>query len=134
MTGYRNPPSHIFLEGNMNHCLLTFSIKRAIDFGATTHMTALTTMNYKMDNQLKYKIPFPEAVNTMTKGQICGGKPCVAISSPTDITAALAAARDGYVYDKPSERKGVEIPRLKYPAQNHFWANFLRKQKPGQMT
>jgi len=78
-------------------------------------------MNYKMDNQLKYKIPFPEAVNTMTKGQICGGKPCVAISSPTDITAALAAARDGYVYDKPSERKGVEIPRLKYPAQNHFW-------------
>lgn len=74
------------------------------------------TMNYKEDNQVKCEIPFPEPVNTMTKGQISGGKPWVAISSPTDITAALAAARDGYMYDKPSERKGVEIPRLKYPA------------------
>lgn len=61
----------------------------------------------------------------MTKGQISGGKPCVAISSPTDITAALAAARDGYMYDIPSERKGVEIPRLKYPAQITIFGDII---------
>ena len=79
-------------------------------------------MNFEKVNQLKYIIPFPEPVNTMTNGQISGGKPCVAISSPTDITAAFAAARDVYMYDIPSDRKGVEIPRLKYPAQiTIFW-------------
>jgi hypothetical protein len=31
------------------------------------------------------------------------------------MTAALAAAKEGYMYDDPSDRKGVEYPRLRYP-------------------
>lgn len=59
------------------------------------------------------KVPFPEPVNVKTRGQIADGNPIVAISSPTEITAAFAAAKDGYIYDEPSERKGVEYPRLR---------------------
>lgn len=60
-------------------------------------------------------LPFPEPVNIKTRGQIPDGNPKVDISSPTEITAALAAAKEEYIYDAPSERKGVEYPRLKYP-------------------
>ncbi len=42
-------------------------------------------------------VPFPEPVNTKTSGQIPEGSPWVAISSPTEITAALAAAKEGYM-------------------------------------
>lgn len=56
----------------------------------------------------RFIVPFPEPVKTKTKGEIPEGSPNVAISSPTAITAALAAAREGYIYDAPSERKGVE--------------------------
>lgn len=49
------------------------------------------------DNQRLMTVPFPEPVNTKTRGQIPDGSPRVAISSPTEITAALAAARDEYI-------------------------------------
>ena len=42
-------------------------------------------------------IPFPEPVKTKTRGHISEGNPVVAISSPTDTTAAFAAANDGYI-------------------------------------
>jgi hypothetical protein len=57
-------------------------------------------------------------VKTNTRGQIPNGSPWLAISSPTEITAAFAAANEEYIYDAPSERKGVEYPRLRYPASN----------------
>lgn len=41
--------------------------------------------------------PFPEPVNTKSRGQIPDGSPKVAISSPTEITAALAAAKEVYM-------------------------------------
>lgn len=63
-------------------------------------------------NQQKYHriiiIPFPEPVNIKTRGQIPDGNPNVAISSPTEITAAFAAAKEEYICEPPSERKGVE--------------------------
>lgn len=59
------------------------------------------------------KIPFPEPVNTKTRGDILDGSPWVAISSPTAMTAALAAAREEYMWDAPRDKKGVEYPRLK---------------------
>lgn len=43
------------------------------------------------------KIPFPEPVNTKISGHIPDGSPKVAISSPTEIIAALAAAKEGYM-------------------------------------
>lgn len=46
---------------------------------------------------VKKKIPFPEPVNMNVSGQIPGGRPRVAISSPTEITAAFAAAKEGYM-------------------------------------
>ena len=61
------------------------------------------------------ELPFPDPVNTNTIGRIPDGSPNVAISSPTAMTAALAAASEGYIWDCPRERKGVEYPRLKYP-------------------
>lgn len=42
-------------------------------------------------------LPFPEPVNMKINGQIPDGSPRVAISSPTEITAALAAAKEGYM-------------------------------------
>lgn len=42
-------------------------------------------------------IPFPVPVKTKTRGQMPDGSPKVEISSPTDMTAALAAASDGYM-------------------------------------
>lgn len=62
-------------------------------------------------------LPFPEPVNTKTSGQIPNGNPWVVISSPTEITAAFAAAKEGYMYDDPSDKKGVEYPRLKNPVR-----------------
>lgn len=62
---------------------------------------------------LKWEVPFPVPVNTNTNGQIPDGNPCVAISSPTEIIAALAAANEGYIYEAPRERKGVEYPRFR---------------------
>lgn len=62
--------------------------------------------------------PFPSPVKTMTIGEIPDGSPKVAISSPTAITAAFAAAREGYMCDAPRERNGVEYPRFKYPS---YW-------------
>ena len=47
--------------------------------------------------KLQTSIPFPEPVNTKTRGQIPGGSPWAAISSPTEITAALAAANEEYM-------------------------------------
>lgn len=44
-----------------------------------------------------FVVPFPEPVNIKTNGQIPGGRPWVAISSPIEITAALAAAKEGYM-------------------------------------
>lgn len=61
------------------------------------------------------KLPFPVPVNTNTIGQIPDGSPNVAISLPMAMTAALAAASEGYICDCPRERNGVEYPRLKYP-------------------
>jgi hypothetical protein len=43
------------------------------------------------------QLPFPTPVNTNTIGQIPDGSPNVAISSPTAMTAALAAASEGYI-------------------------------------
>jgi len=54
-------------------------------------------MGHKNNVSFLNTIPFPEPVNTKTRGQIPNGSPCVAISSPTEITAALAAAREGYM-------------------------------------
>lgn len=54
-------------------------------------------------------------MNIKTRGQIPDGNPKVAISSPTEITAAFAAAKEEYICEVPSERKGVEYPRPKYP-------------------
>lgn len=54
-------------------------------------------------------------VNIKTIGHIPEGSPRVAISSPTEIIAALAAAKEEYIYDEPRERNGVEYPRLRYP-------------------
>lgn len=56
--------------------------------------------NIKVENEaitINFGIPFPEPVNTKTRGQICDGSPMVAISSPTEITAALAAASEEYM-------------------------------------
>jgi hypothetical protein len=64
---------------------------------------------------LTVDIPFPSPVKINTIGQIPDGSPSVAISSPTAITPALAAASEGYIWDCPRERNGVEYPRLKYP-------------------
>lgn len=61
------------------------------------------------------KLPFPVPVNTKTTGEIPHGSPSVAISSPTAITAALAAAKEEYIKDAPIDRNGVEYPRCKYP-------------------
>lgn len=73
------------------------------------------------------KLPFPVPVKTNTRGQIPNGSPWLAISSPTEITAAFAAANEEYIYDDPSERKGVEYPRLRYPASN--MENYIHKSK-----
>lgn len=51
----------------------------------------------KMDIMSTETLPFPEPVNTKTRGQIPKGNPWVAISSPTEMTAALAAAKEGYM-------------------------------------
>jgi hypothetical protein len=68
-----------------------------------------------MKGSVKYT-PFPSPVNTKIVGEIPDGSPSVAISSPTAIIAALAAAREGYIWDAPRERNGVEYPRFKYPS------------------
>lgn len=51
----------------------------------------------KQNIKLQFTIPFPEPVNMKTKGQIPAGNPSVAISSPTEITAAFAAAKAEYI-------------------------------------
>lgn len=82
----------------------------------------IKNMKQKVDNivnsherNVVFNVPFPEPVKTKTSGQIPAGNPRVAISSPTEITAALAAAKDEYIYGAPNERNGVEYPRLRYP-------------------
>ena len=67
------------------------------------------------ERSVVFSVPFPEPVKIKTRGQIPAGNPRVAISSPTEITAALAEAKDEYIYGAPNERNGVEYPRLKYP-------------------
>lgn len=42
-------------------------------------------------------LPCPEPVKTKTRGQIPDGSPSVAISSPAEIIAALAAANEEYM-------------------------------------
>lgn len=45
----------------------------------------------------QFIIPFPAPVKTKTRGQILDGSPIVAISSPTEITAAFAVASEEYM-------------------------------------
>ncbi|CAE5956310.1 unnamed protein product [Arabidopsis arenosa] len=80
----------------------------------------------KLAVELK-KLPFPVPVKTNTRGQIPNGSPWLAISSSTEITAAFAAAKEEYIYDDPSERKGVEYPRLRYSASN--MDNYIHQSK-----
>lgn len=54
-------------------------------------------MNIMDVYELQISIPFPDPVNTKTRGQIPDGNPWAAISSPTEITAALAAAKEEYM-------------------------------------
>lgn len=70
----------------------------------------------KRNEKKRGSSPFPEPVNTKTRGQIPKGRPADAISSPTATTAAFAAVNDEYMYEEPRDRNGVEKPKLKNPA------------------
>lgn len=91
-----------------------FCLFKAPQYIQTTDIPNLSL--YDGQKKKRYsKLPFPVPVNTNTIGEIPDGSPNVAISSPMAMTAALAAASEGYICDCPRERNGVEYPRLKYP-------------------
>jgi hypothetical protein len=56
-------------------------------------------------------------VNTKTRGDIPKGRPAEAMSSPTATTADFAAVKDGYMYEEPKDKNGVENPKLKNPVK-----------------
>ena len=65
-------------------------------FKTWIHLVLLEEKNFNKNWQGK-EIPFPFPVKTKTRGQIPDGSPIVAISSPTDMTAAFAEAKEGYM-------------------------------------
>jgi hypothetical protein len=63
----------------------------------STHIRGFLLQKSINGNMLTAQLPFPTPVNTNTIGQIPDGSPNVAISSATAMTAALAAASEGYI-------------------------------------
>ncbi len=62
-----------------------------------------------------YLLPFPVPVKTKMRGHMPRGRPAFLISSPTARTACLASFKLVYIYEDPSDKKGVENPWLRNP-------------------